>query len=46
MEAFCQLEMQRDDLQGFFQAANTGADVRLSFFPPVILKGHSSISGL
>ena len=33
---------QRDGPQGF-QAANTGADVRLSFFPPVIHKVHSSI---
>ena len=43
MKAFGQPTVQCDGLQCFFEAPNTGADVLLSFLPPVIPKGHSSV---
>lgn len=38
-ESIGQPTMHRADLQGFFLTENTGAEVRLSVFPPVIPKG-------
>lgn len=42
-KAFGQPTVQRDGLQGFFPAADTGADARLSFLPHGTPKGHSFI---